>query len=196
MLKQVEFNFIEERKMNNIINKYLKMVLVLSLSFGVNAALAALPYCNPKIKASTPDADFIDNQNGTITHKTTGLMWKKCPEGLKGDDCESGSAFKNNWKSALALADKANTDKVAGYNNWRVPNIIELNSIVEYSCSAPAINKRFFPNTPDGVYVSSSPFHAYDGLVWSINFVTGKDNSSYASKAEVFYIVRLVRTRK
>ncbi len=65
--------------------------------------------------------NFVDNGDGTITDKATGLMWMK-------DDSKKGMT----WKEALVYAD---TFKYAGYSDWRLPDAKELQSIVDYSRS-------------------------------------------------------------
>ncbi len=72
---------------------------------------------------------FVDNNNNTITDKATGLMWDK-------DD--SGKGMK--WSEALAWAQEMNTQKHRGYDDWRVPNAKELQSIVDYSRSPQVTN--------------------------------------------------------
>lgn len=74
--------------------------------------------------------DFVDNGDETISDKATGLMWSK-------DD--SGKGFL--WKDALAYAESAT---VAGYDDWRLPNAKELQSIADYSGVFPAMNTSFF----------------------------------------------------
>uniref|UniRef100_UPI004047E35B Lcl domain-containing protein n=1 Tax=Mariniflexile sp. TaxID=1979402 RepID=UPI004047E35B len=74
--------------------------------------------------------DFVDNGNNTITDKATGLMWSK-------DDSKKGM----NWEAALAYAE--NSD-YAEYSDWRLPNVKELQSIVDYSGKFPAIDTSFF----------------------------------------------------
>ncbi|WP_372757337.1 DUF1566 domain-containing protein [Mariniflexile sp.] len=74
--------------------------------------------------------DFVDNGDTTITDKATGLMWSK-------NDSKRGM----NWEDALAYAE--NSD-YAGYTDWRLPNVKELQSIVEYSGRFPAIDTKFF----------------------------------------------------
>jgi hypothetical protein len=59
---------------------------------------------------------FVDNGNGTITDESTGLMWQK-------EDSQSAL----DWKSSLAYAKNIN---VGNYNDWRLPTIKELQSIV------------------------------------------------------------------
>jgi hypothetical protein len=68
--------------------------------------------------------DFIDNGNGTITDRATGLMWSQS---------DSGSGM--NWQDALAWVQKKNSEKYLGYSDWRLPNAKELESIVDYTRS-------------------------------------------------------------
>ncbi len=175
--------------MNNIIRNYLNMAVAISLSLGAYTVLAA-PICKNNIMASTPSSDFIDNNDGTITHKTTGLMWKKCPEGLEGADCATYTVANKNWKEALEMA---NTSTFAGYDDWRLPNIKELNSIVERRCSYPTINKNIFPNpnATSGIYRSSSYDVSGNG-VFIVDF--RKYQEMIYNKNSVFRL-RLVRSR-
>ncbi|MCP4545184.1 MAG: DUF1566 domain-containing protein [bacterium] len=63
--------------------------------------------------------DFDDNGDGTVTDLATGLMWQK------GD---SGEGL--NWEGSLAYAENLT---LAEYDDWRLPNAKELQSIVDYS---------------------------------------------------------------
>ena len=80
---------------------------------------------------------FADNANQTITDQATGLMW------TKGD-----SGMGMNWSNALAWAQAKNTLRHLGYNDWRLPNAKELQSILDYTRSpdttaSAAINPIF-----------------------------------------------------
>ena len=68
--------------------------------------------------------DFVDDKDGTVTDKATGLMWAKADSG-KGLD----------WKQALAWAQEMNAQDYLGHNDWRVPGVKELQSIIDYSRS-------------------------------------------------------------
>ena len=73
--------------------------------------------------------EFVDNKDGTITDKATGLMWAKNDNG-KGID----------WKRALEWVQKMNQQNYLGYNDWYLPNAKELQSIVDYSRSPSTSN--------------------------------------------------------
>jgi len=53
--------------------------------------------CNSYVTATTPNADFTDNGDGTITHTKTGLMWAKCSEGQSGTNCATGATTYMTW---------------------------------------------------------------------------------------------------
>lgn len=81
--------------------------------------------------------DFVNNNDGTITDNATGLMWAQ-------DDCgpqvttenpngETGPRSGMVWEDALAWVQQMNDENYLGYNDWRLPNAKELQSIVDYS---------------------------------------------------------------
>lgn len=65
--------------------------------------------------------DFIDNRDGTVTDRATGLTWQQADSG-RGMD----------WANALAYAENLT---LAGHDDWRLPNAKELQSLVDYSRS-------------------------------------------------------------
>lgn len=75
--------------------------------------------------------DFVDNGDGTVTDKNTGLMWSQNDNGEE-----------LTWKEALSYAENATT---AGYSDWRLPNIKELQSIADYDATQiPAMDTSVF----------------------------------------------------
>ena len=77
--------------------------------------------------------DFVDNADGTVTDAATGLMWSQ-------DD--NGEAI--DWEAALAYAESA---EIAGYDDWRLPNAKELQSLADYSGVFPVIDSSVFDLT-------------------------------------------------
>jgi len=72
---------------------------------------------------------FVDNGDGTITDEATGLMWSKYDSG-----------FGMTWEEALAWVQQKNKENYLGYDDWRLPNAKELQSIVDYTRSPDATN--------------------------------------------------------
>jgi len=147
---------------------------------------------NDFVGPSTPTEDFLTHPDGTAIHLVTGLMWKRCAEGQtwnSGSCTESGWASMFTWMSALQHAHAESA--FAGYDDWRLPNIKELGTIVEISCSAPAINAAVFPGAPGGLFWSSSPNFSDSGKAWPIQFTHG---ISYPAEKSSMASVRLVRS--
>ena len=78
--------------------------------------------------------DFVDNKNGTVTDKATGLIWMQT---------DSGKGM--NWEEALSYAENTN---FGGHTDWRLPNAKELQSLIDYerapaTTQSPAIDSIF-----------------------------------------------------
>ena len=77
--------------------------------------------------------DFVDNSDQTVSDNATGLMWQQ------------NDSLSIHWDDAVEQCQATTT---GGYNDWRLPNAKELQSIVDYSVSPdthnqPAINAIF-----------------------------------------------------
>lgn len=102
---------------------------------------------NPKYGVN----DYSSHRDGTISDRSTGLMWAKSDSGTGMD-----------WQTALAWAQQKNRERYLGYQDWRLPNAKELQSIVDYERApqaadsnrqGPAIDPAFSITVlPDGDY--------------------------------------------
>ena len=142
---------------------------------------------NTSVPEATPTSAFVNNNDGTITHSLTGLMWKRCAQGLSGASCATGTATQLNWSGALTATV---ADTTAGHADWRLPNKKELESIVESCGNDPAINQTLFPATPTGSFWSGSPQFSNPSAAWRVSFSFG--GSEPTDKVDNGY-VRLVR---
>ncbi len=112
-------------------------------------------------------ARFTDNGDGTITDNGTGLLWQKCSYGQSVPNC-SESATTMDWGSALQIC----RNSTLASRSWRLPNINELGSIVDYSSANPSINLKVFPN-PGAGYWTSSTVISSSANAWSVVFAFG-----------------------
>lgn len=168
--------------------KRLKLTLCFSLL--IHASLTLAQTCNPNIIADAPDSRYTMKMNGTVLDKKTALTWMRCALGQTWHNGKcTGSAQRYKWRFALLAA--KNT-VFAGNRDWRMPNIKELQSLVENHCYDPTINLTAFPNSNnDTWYWSSSPVADHSRDAWSISFNHGYD--AWSINVSDHY-VRLVRS--
>jgi Protein of unknown function (DUF1566)/Bacterial Ig-like domain len=134
-----------------------------------------------------PARSFTISANGQeVTDESTGLIWRRCAEGMNwnGSTC-AGAALGYTHEAALVFA---NTQSVVG--GWRLPNVKELASLVNKSLIGPAIDTTAFPATPSSYLWSASPYPFASNYAWSVNF--GFGNTGGALRTSSFH-VRLVR---
>ncbi|MEI7840747.1 MAG: DUF1566 domain-containing protein [Methylococcaceae bacterium] len=147
--------------------------------------------CNSNPYPSQPNFKK-DNGNGTVTDYETSLTWKKCSEGLTGNDCSSGTEKTYNVYEALRQVKFVNdSGGFAGYRDWRLPDEDELQSLTYIACSNPKIDLSLFPNTVNERYWTDTP-HGESGAM-AIDFRMG---ASFGGNRVDHYSVRLVRGGK
>lgn len=128
---------------------------------------------------------YVDNGDGTITDLVTGLMWQQDPgEKITYDEAVSGAA----------------SFSLAGYDDWRLPTIKELYSLIDFSGVDPSgingddtsgltpfIDTDYFAfeygdpasgeRIIDSQFISSTEFVGPSGLgdlVFGVNFADGR----------------------
>lgn len=111
---------------------------------------------------------FKDNGDGTVSDTATGLMWQQ-------DDTSS-----TNWEDAVSTCEATTT---AGHSDWRLPDIKELQSILDYTRSPDtsnyaAIDNNFFNATS----IVNEEGETDWGYYWaSTTHVDNDDNGSNAT---------------
>lgn len=135
---------------------------------------------------------YLVKDDGTVTDIVHGIEWQLCSVGQtynseKGN-CDGTPTQFSTWSEALS-----NTDSAYGaYDDWRLPNIKELGSLVDRSCIAPAIDLSVFVSTASVVYWSST----YDNRVNNIQgrIIDFYDGSEFLKNPDGYRFVRLVRS--
>jgi len=166
--------------------------------FPVYAAYAEIcPGSAIDAPATTPASRFDVQPGGeTIVDKQTGLEWAACPIGYTWDGVNQrrcvtdGSSPTFTWTQALLYV-LGHPDYLAK-QGWRIPNVKELASIVEYKCHNPAINHDVFPSdVVSGIYWSNTHWAGdIAGDIRVVNFDYGV--VSLVANSEPHYL-RLVR---
>lgn len=113
-----------------------------------------------------------DNGDGTITDTRTGLMW---PKDGTGAGYNNGTVLA--WAAAITWAKGLS---LAGYTDWRLPNINELKSFQE-------ITWGHYQSQPTGNYWSSTTYAANTDLALIMNFSYGPVSNN--AKVNTNYVV-------
>ncbi|WP_317732838.1 Lcl C-terminal domain-containing protein [Leptospira kirschneri] len=129
-----------------------------------------------------PDQIYSDLNNGTVRDDRTNLVWQKCSVGQtwspNSPDCTLGSPTIHNFVSALYTCRNLNLAD----RTWRLLNVHELRSLLDFSSSAGAkIDPVAFPNTP----AISSQYNASNSIphaqVFKVNFTDATINTTALS---------------
>ncbi|MBN2808735.1 MAG: DUF1566 domain-containing protein, partial [Deltaproteobacteria bacterium] len=135
---------------------------------------------------------FVVNENNpgdpaddTVTDSFNGLMWQR------------GSSPAMTWEAAFTYCQQLNDADFAGYNDWHLPDVNELQTLIDRNNYSPAIYKQadgsalFFLNTASDGYWQSTTLPGYRDHAMRVYFDNG--SVTYGSgKTDTFY-VRLVR---
>ena len=125
-------------------------------------------------------AGFNRDSSGVVADSATGLAWQD-------DYSDNGENIKSaTWQDALVYCEELSLE---GKNDWRLPNIRELKSIIDDTKSNPAINS-VFTNVTSDFYWSATTVASNSSNAWNVNFNDGYDY--WYSKAGGLYI-RCVR---
>ncbi len=204
-------------------NKIIKSSLWVSLLVAAANALAVAPAQVPATGetggaigsnkgVAWPSQRFVAGSGATadcITDKLTGLMWPK--NGIIGFEVTDGGQLQTqpnyantvatlnqtSWTNALTGIANMNTAplKLCGYSDWRLPNKVELKSLINYGAAVPAdwlmhgngtaCSGACFTNVQANFYWSSSTDASPPSNAWNVDFhygyvdANGKTVSNY-----------------
>jgi hypothetical protein len=113
-------------------------------------------------------ADFTrDNSTGIVTDNSTGLQWQ-----------DNNVGVTMSWQSAI---DTCEALTLGGFDDWRLPNVNELENLVDDTRRNPAIDVSF-QNTTSNYYWSSTSYVGYLNAAWVVGFHSDyqhNDNKNY-----------------
>jgi hypothetical protein len=127
-----------------------------------------------------------------VTDYVTNLMWQRVSK-------EEWNDRKNyiTWYEAKEYCEELS---LGGYEDWRLPSIVELRSIVDRSKDNPTLdpifyeknNNNSFNKLNSNYFWSNTPLAPGISNVWGIDF---KDGSEYWRRKEDQYAVKCIRNK-
>ena len=144
-----------------------------------------------RMGARPPYPRFTDNGDGTVTDNLTGLVW------LEDADCLGTGDF-STALSQVASLNLGTEHSCAGYtagtfNDWRLPSILELESLVDRDFDQPALaDTAGIEKWSEGDAFSGVQSHVYwsstasadpvNDEVWFINIFSGYTSNTGVAK--------------
>jgi hypothetical protein len=178
--------------MESIMRALFSMTLLTSALLG--HVFSADAKCTAPLLLSDERYQIVSATNDNeVLDKTTNLVWQRCMLGKKWEKSSNtcqGKAESVRWLVAVEKAEKLSTP---GAPSWRVPTSFELLTLADFSCNSPAVNSKWFGDTPSEFSWSSSSYQQLPDYAWGVNFKAG--NLGYESKIDS-YQVRLVRSAR
>ena len=111
--------------------------------------------------------DFSDNNDATVSDHATGLMWQQ------------NDSLANDFDDAIGQCESATT---AQYNDWRLPNVKELQSLVDYTRSPDTDNSAAINPIFNTTSFNNEEGELDWGYYWaSTTHVDNDDNGSHAT---------------
>ena len=123
-----------------------------------------------------------------VKDNVTGLIWE-----VKSDDGGLRDISYDWGVAHFGHIANANSARLCGASDWRLPTVVELQGLVNYGLAYPddqMIDGNFFPTTADHIFWTSSAYVGLNESVWVVDFREGMVRNYYIfSKA----VARLVR---
>lgn len=123
----------------------------------------------------------IDDDD-VVIDRAIGLMW--AADGNK-DGCWGGAI--GIWEDAISFI---NGRPFAGFKDWRLPNVIELLSIVNYGKFYPCIDEPPFANTKTDYHWSSTTCFGYTTKAYQVSFIRGEVEEAMKIRSAYMRAVR------
>ena len=126
---------------------------------------------------STPR--FNDNGDGTVTDLLSGLMW------LMDTDCNANA--KQTWQAALNGILNLRGCHTSSHEDWRLPNLFELESLRDMGGFSPAFSSGhpFIELHPDRYWSSTTALHDHTNA-WMVNFLDGDTQAMPKNTANAY----------
>ena len=145
-------------------------------------------------EVKTTDGGLRDANHTYTWYNSTGVNDGGDPGTANGGTCvDSSNCDTEKYVAAV------NAVGLCGQTDWRLPQKVELRSLVDHSAFTPAIDTDYFPNTNDSretfstAFWTISPSAFYVNIAWSVDFVSGLDYLDTINGKSATRYVRLVR---
>jgi len=141
------------------------------------------------VAADTPR--FLDNGDATYLDTLTGLVWPSEASGVSSAACGNGE--KQKWQDALEFVLCLNAFSYLGHTDWRLPNVNELLSLMNYgepSIGSWLVSSGFTGVSAKKAYWTSTTSSASRKNAWRVSGKSGTRSAANKRKKNLVWPVR------
>jgi len=125
-------------------------------------------------------ADF-SKSGDVVSDSTTGLEWQ---------DNSDTNGTQRTWQEAIDYCEDLSLES---YNDWRLPNINELKTLIDKSKFDPAIKSDVFVYVKSSYYWSSTSVVGFEHEAWVMDYYSASMLSDHKQSSHKKHYVRCVR---
>ncbi|GAD76591.1 hypothetical protein VAZ01S_047_00040 [Vibrio azureus NBRC 104587] len=130
----------------------------------------------------------VKKQDGSVHSSERQFYWFNDDQTTNGG--KEGTKSDSNHLDSQDYVTLVNESRLCGAENWRLPTVIELSSLINFGTNGLKVDHRFFPTINNGIYWTFNSFLPDSDDAWYISFSTG--HSSYRSKTNTANYLILV----
>ncbi|NOY53555.1 MAG: DUF1566 domain-containing protein [Deltaproteobacteria bacterium] len=139
------------------------------------------------------DGSVLDHLTGLMIPRDGNLMATRDPSFDNDDSPGDGRVY---WTDALNYVTKLNRELFLGHDDWRLPNVVELESFIDAEKNSPALTggAPFDNIRTDAAYWSGTTQAADTGNAWVVHMGSGYVVANFkANRKRYVWPVRLAR---
>lgn len=135
-----------------------------------------------------PATRFVENVTGAMTDTLTGLIWAKDAGTPTAGACAGG---RKSWQGALDYVACLNSNVYLGFSDWRLPNIVEMESLFNDGAanSATWLSTQGFSNVQSSYsyYWSSTTYPDTTGSAWGVHLSDTQNFYGYSKTTNTYF---------
>ncbi len=128
---------------------------------------------NPPSTGLPNPASYDTSMPGIAVDQVTGLMWERKSTGQTASEgCTVGTAGLLTCPNRYAV-EYCTANRLGGYADWRLPTVLELLSLVDFTQAGTAIDPVTFADTPSDAFWSITRVAGRLDDAWMVDFSIG-----------------------
>ena len=138
---------------------------------------------NPVATGLPNPARYDTSVSGIVTDQVTGLAWERQMPGHTGSEGCSVNVTGLLYCPLRYAAAYCAANRLGGNSDWRLPTVLELVSLLDFTQWYPSIDSTAFPDTPYEAFWSSTGMAVHPDNAWNVSFAIGSLGTAFIDQS-------------